>query len=93
MKLACEANAEKYKKILKPQLMRENNVGGWTHNPKAMVMTRNLIGQDPLYATEVLAPCSWHAIYLVAPVEVKNMQAAITDAKQVTMFLYIDTHP
>ena len=37
------SNAESYKKALEPQLMRENNVGGCTDNPKVMVKARNLI--------------------------------------------------
>ncbi len=51
-----------------------------------MVKARNLIRQDPLYATKVLVPCSWHATDLVAPLEVKSIKAAIKDAKQVTVF-------
>ena len=51
-----------------------------------MVKARNLIRQDPLYATRVLVPCSWHATDLAAPVEVKSVKAAIKDAKQIVMF-------
>ncbi len=83
-----EANdAESYKKALEPQLGRPNSVRGCTDNPTIIVKARNLIRQDPLYATKVLVPCSWHGIDLVTLVEVKSIEAAIKDAKQVTVFL------
>ena len=79
-------DAESYKKALEPGLQRNNNVGACTDNPSVMVKARNLIRQDPLYATKVLVPCSWHATDLVVPVEVASFKAAIKDAKQIVMF-------
>ena len=79
-------NAESYKKALAPQLQRNNNVGACTDNPTVMVKARNLIRQDPRYATRVLVPCSWHATDLVAPIEVKSIKFAIIDAKKVVKF-------
>ena len=68
---AC--SAESYKNALEPQLGSHNYVGRCTDNPTTMVKARNLSHQDPLYATKVLVPCSWHATDLVAPVEVKSI--------------------
>jgi hypothetical protein len=79
-------DAESYKKALEPGLKRCNNVGACTDNPSVMVKARNLIRQDPIYATKVLVPCSWHATDLVVPLEVTSFKAAIKDAKQIVMF-------
>ena len=79
-------NAKSYKKALEPQLKRSNNVGACTDNPIVMVKARNLIRQDPRYATRVLVPCSWHATHLVDPIEVRSIKSAIKDAKKLVKF-------
>ena len=61
-------DAESYKTALELGLKRSNNVGACTDNPSVMVKARNLIRQDPMYSTQVLVPCSWHATDLVVPV-------------------------
>jgi len=83
----CEVgDAESYKKALEPWLKRCNNVGACIDNPSVMVKARNLIRQDPIYATKILVPCSWHATDLAVHVEVKSSRTAIKDAKKIVVF-------